>query len=244
MTNEDKKSLKEANLADRMKQYELETKLVPRTPIIARLDGNSFHRVCRNLTKPFDHEFMEMMSHIAAGLGSSIDGCVIVYTQSDEITLVIMPYRKHNSTPLYSLRIQKITSLLASRATALAYEYIVKNSYLNKTLIKPVMFDCRVFNVPNNIEIVKNLLWRIQDSEKNSTNLYGQAYFSHSKLHGKKLKEVRQMLLDKENIYWEGLPDREKKGYLWTYDYKVMNECTNDWKVIVQTALDSYVIEK
>lgn len=60
----------------------------------------------------------------------------------------------------------------------------------------------------------------------------------------KSLKEVRQMLLDKEDIYWEGLPDREKKGYLWTYNYKVMNECTNDWKVIVQTALDSYVIEK
>ena len=36
----------------------------------------------------------------------------------------------------------------------------------------------------------------------------------------------------------------EEKGYLWTYDYKVMNECTNDWKVIIQTALDSYVIEK
>ena len=32
MTSEEKKSLKEANLADRMKQYELETKLIPRTP--------------------------------------------------------------------------------------------------------------------------------------------------------------------------------------------------------------------
>ena len=50
MTSEEKRSLKEANLADKMKQYELETKLVPRTPIIARLVGNSFHRVCRNLT--------------------------------------------------------------------------------------------------------------------------------------------------------------------------------------------------
>ena len=29
-----------------------------------------------------------------------------------------------------------------------------------------------------------------------------------------------------------------------TSEEKVMNECTNDWKVIVQTALDSYVIEK
>ena len=60
----------------------------------------------------------------------------------------------------------------------------------------------------------------------------------------KSLKEVRQILLDKEDIYWEGLRDSEKKGYLWTYDYQVINECTNDWKVIVQTALDSYVIEK
>ena len=42
MTSEEKKSLKEANLADKMKQYELETKLVPRKPIIARLDGNSY----------------------------------------------------------------------------------------------------------------------------------------------------------------------------------------------------------
>ena len=36
MTSEENRSLKEANLADKMKQYELETKLVPRTPIIAR----------------------------------------------------------------------------------------------------------------------------------------------------------------------------------------------------------------
>ena len=93
MTSEEKKSLKEANLADRMKQYELETKLIPRTPIIARLDGNSFHRVCRNLTKPYYHEFMKMMSHVEEVLGSSVinectnDWKVIVQTALDSYVI-------------------------------------------------------------------------------------------------------------------------------------------------------------
>lgn len=84
MTSEEKKSLKEANLTDKMKQYELETKLVPRTPMIVRLDGNSFHRVCKNLKRPYDDEFMKMMQYIVSNLGATTDGTTIIYTQSNE----------------------------------------------------------------------------------------------------------------------------------------------------------------
>lgn len=44
---------------------------------------------------------------------------------------------------------------------------------------------------------------------------------------------------EKKSLKEANLADRMKQ-----YDYKVINECTNDWKVIVQTALDSYVIKK
>ena len=46
---------KEATLSQRMKEYELETKLIPRSPMIVRLDGNSFHRVCKNLKDEVSH---------------------------------------------------------------------------------------------------------------------------------------------------------------------------------------------
>ena len=110
---------KETTLSQRMKEYELETKLVPRSPIIVRLDGNSFHRVCKNIKRPYDDEFMKMMQYIVSNLGATTDGTTIIYTQSDEITMVVLPYRRYTSVPIYKLRIQKITSLLASKATSI-----------------------------------------------------------------------------------------------------------------------------
>ena len=83
-------------LGDRMKSYEAIPKnfLMRRQPVIIRLDGKAFHSYTRGFDKPFDAELMKAMQQTMKYLCEEIQGCVIGYTQSDEITLVLCDYQK------------------------------------------------------------------------------------------------------------------------------------------------------
>ena len=50
-------------------------------------------------------------------LCENIQGCVFGYTQSDEITLILVDYKKINSSAWSDYEVQKITSIAASMAT-------------------------------------------------------------------------------------------------------------------------------
>ena len=52
-----------SSLGDRMKRYESVSKgiLVPRTPVILRLDGCHFHTTTRGFKKPFDPVMIKAM---------------------------------------------------------------------------------------------------------------------------------------------------------------------------------------
>lgn len=76
-------------LGDRMKSYyenRSKTFLARRTPVIIRLDGKAFHTFTRGFNKPFDEAMQETMKYLC----ENIQGCVLGYTQSDEITLVLI----------------------------------------------------------------------------------------------------------------------------------------------------------
>jgi len=109
----------------RMKRYELPTKqyLVRRTPVIMRLDGKAFHTFTKGLLKPFDKILVESMQLTMVGLCKAIDDCVFGYTQSDEITLVLVDYKTLGSNMWFDGNIQKMASLAASEATALFNGY-------------------------------------------------------------------------------------------------------------------------
>ena len=79
------------SLGDRMKQYEAVSKnfLLRRTPVIIRLDGKAFHTFTRGFDKPFDEAIELAMETTMLRLCQNIQGCVLGYTQSDEITLVL-----------------------------------------------------------------------------------------------------------------------------------------------------------
>ena len=75
-----------------MKKYYEEvskTRLVRRMPVIIRLDGKAFHTFTRGMKKPFDEVFNNSMQQTMEYLCKNIQGCVLGYTQSDEITLVL-----------------------------------------------------------------------------------------------------------------------------------------------------------
>ncbi len=80
-------------LGDRMKRYEKATRTVvtPRTPVIIRVDGKSFHTYTRELKDPFDRRLSDAMERAAVKMCEGIQGAQCAYTQSDEISVVLTP---------------------------------------------------------------------------------------------------------------------------------------------------------
>ena len=113
------------NLGDRMKTYENVTRtyLTRRTPVIIRIDGKAFHSFTKGFEKPFDSVLVEAMQQTMKYLCENIEGCVLGYTQSDEITLVLCDYKKLTSQAWFDNNIQKICSVSASMATMVFNRY-------------------------------------------------------------------------------------------------------------------------
>lgn len=225
------------SLSDRMKCYENVTRnyLTRRAPVIIRVDGKAFHSFTRGFKKPFDGIFVKSMQETMKYLCESIQGCVLGYTQSDEITLVIIDYEKIESCAWFDNNIQKMASISASMATlafnkyfsANVYKYIEDykkehqlifieedNKYYN-TLInaikKGAMFDSRVFTLPKE-EVVNCVIWRQQDATRNSINSVGQANFSHKQLQNKSCNDVQDMLMSEKGINWNDYTTTLKRG--------------------------------
>lgn len=98
-----------SSIGNRMKRYESVPKiaLTRRTPVIIRLDGKAFHTFTRGFDKPFDNAMMYAMQHTMGCLCENIQGCVLGYTQSDEITLVLCDYQTLTTDAWYDYEVQK-----------------------------------------------------------------------------------------------------------------------------------------
>lgn len=223
------------NLGDRMKKYEYVTRtyLTPRTPVIIRVDGKAFHTFTRGLNRPFDDIFSKSMQETMRYLCTNIQGCVLGYTQSDEITLVLIDYKELDSQGWFDYNIQKCVSVAASMATLAfnkcfekyasnwiddyfeAWNTDSKGEKYQDTLIKAIetgaMFDARIFNVPKE-EVTNCVLWRQNDSSRNSVQMVGFANFSQKEMQGKSCSEIQDMLMLQKGINWNDLPTRYKRG--------------------------------
>ena len=118
------------NLGDRMKIYENVTRtyLTRRTPVIIRIDGKAFHSFTRGFAKPFDDVMVKTMQDTMKYLCENVEGCVLGYTQSDEITLVLCDYKKITSQAWFDNNIQKICSVSASMATMAFNKFFDENA--------------------------------------------------------------------------------------------------------------------
>lgn len=93
------------------------TRLMRRVPVAIRLDGKAFHTFTRGFQKPFDFVLMNTMQQTMKYLCENIQGCVLGYSQSDEITLILVDYQKFTSSAWFDYEVQKICSISASMAT-------------------------------------------------------------------------------------------------------------------------------
>ena len=227
-------------LGDRMKGYENITrfKLMRRTPTIIRLDGKAFHTFTKGMERPFDTILMEAMEQTMKNLCENIQGCVLGYTQSDEITLVLVDYMNVDSCTWFDGNIQKITSVSSSMATLFFnknFREILnkKRPHLNEgrinllnSKIDKAMFDSRVFQLPKE-EVVNCLIWRQQDATRNSIQMLGQANFSHRELQNKNTSNIQDMLVLERNINWNNLETKCKRGSCSIKENYVINQGTD-----------------
>jgi tRNA(His) 5'-end guanylyltransferase len=234
---------KRDSLGDRMKNnYEnrAKTYLLRRTPVIIRLDGKAFHTFTRGFAKPFDARLMRVMQETTLELCKNIQGCVFGYTQSDEITLVLVDYNALDTDAWFDYSVEKMCSVAASMCTLyfnriftrICGEFIKEHAANAKDkenlgdladqidrVLKAYMrgikngglFDARVFNVPNE-EVTNCVLWRQNDATRNSVSSLAQAYFSPKELHGKNGSQMQDMLMEKYGINWNNLSITEKRG--------------------------------
>lgn len=93
------------------------TRLMRRCPVAIRIDRKAFHTFTRGFNKPFDEVLIEAMQETMRYLCENIQGCVLGYTQSDEITLILVDYKKLNSSAWFDYEVQKMCSIAASMAT-------------------------------------------------------------------------------------------------------------------------------
>lgn len=224
-------------IGDRMKNnYENISRyyLTRRMPVIIRVDGRSFHTFTKGFKKPFDDVLVKTMQDTMKYLCENIQGCVLGYTQSDEISLVLTDYAELTTDAWFGNNLQKMCSVSASMAT-LAFnkafnDNIVKHIDNNldadcgvtkdlteytKTLInarnKGAMFDSRVFTIPKE-EVCNAFIWRQQDATRNSIQSVGQANFSQKELHGKSCSDIQDMLMLQKGINWNDYSTTLKRG--------------------------------
>ena len=228
-------------LGIRMKTYYEQipkTKLMRKTPVAIRIDGKAFHTFTKGFQKPFDEILIKSMQNTMKYLCEHIQGCVLGYTQSDEITLILVDYKNLNSDAWFDYEVQKMCSIAASMATMAfnrEFEKYVDNFELDHlielggyieydcdenqklaetyfhAIEKGAMFDARVFNIPKE-EVTNLIYWRQLDATRNSIQMVGQTNFSHKQLHGKSCNMIQDMLLTEKDINWNDFPTYQKRG--------------------------------
>lgn len=219
-------------LGMRMKEFYEEvpkTRLVRRMPVAIRIDGKAFHTFTRGFQKPFDEILVNSMQDTMKYLCENIQGCVLGYTQSDEITLILVDYQNLNSCAWFDYEVQKMCSIAASMATMAFNKFFTKNvNYFEMTheyddtineycttLVnaaeKGAMFDARCFNIPKE-EVCNLIYWRQLDATRNSIQMVGQANFSHKELQNKSCNMIQEMLFAEKGINWNDYPTYLKRG--------------------------------
>lgn len=251
------KKMKRDDLGNRMKTFYEEipkTKLMRRTPVICRMDGRSFHTFTRGFKRPFDDVLIKTMQETAKYLCENIQGCQLAYTQSDEISLLLIDYQKFETSAWFDYEIQKMVSISASIATMAFNKFFSKfmkkeniifsdellengeynPNYKNKELIN--LWSIHKSGIEKgamfdsrvfNIpreEVCNYFYWRQLDASRNSIQMVGQANFSHKELQHKSCNDIQDMLMTQKGINWNDLPTYQKRGSCVVRN-KVVLEC-------------------
>ncbi len=192
------------SLGDRMKRYEVVTQqvLMKRTYTIIRVDGKAFHTYTKGLERPFDDRLMSDMDETAKFLCQNIQNAKLAFVQSDEISVVITDFDELETESWFDNKVQKIVSVSASLATG---KFIMLRPH------KLATFDSRVWQVPTRTEACNYLIWRQQDTTRNSISSVAQSLYPHKELLNKSSNQKQEMIFQK-GTNWNDYSARYKRG--------------------------------
>lgn len=207
------------SLGDRMKNnYEnrAKTYLTRRTPVIMRIDGRAFHTFTKDFGKPYDHIFREAMNRTALYLYENIQGCRLAYTQSDEISLLLIDYDNLNTQAWFDYGVQKLCSVAASMATLSfmkAFHALMpeNNIVYDRAFARGATFDARCFNIPES-EVANYFIWRQQDATRNAIESLGRCFFSDKELYKKSCNDIQNMLWTEKHVNFNEMATDFKRG--------------------------------
>lgn len=200
------------SIGDRMKAYESAStsrRAFKGQPVVARLDGKSFHSFTRGLKRPYDIRLSDLMKATMMALVERF-GATVGYAQSDEITLVWLTSATDQVELPFSGRFQKLESVLASFAAA----YF--NTHLPAVIPEKAgllpCFDCRAFVVPTVQEAYHAVLWRQQDCTKNAISMAAHSMFSHKELQCCSGPVMQEMMWSIKGVNFNDYPSFFKRG--------------------------------
>ena len=221
-------------IGKRMKEYYEnipKTKLMRRCPVVIRIDGRAFHTFTKGFNRPFDNILSQSMKETTKYLCENIQGSVLGYTQSDEISILLIDYATLETDAWFDYEAQKLCSISASMATLAFNKFFYENAYqvrpdnvrlpdpeeaeykstLYRAMNKGAMFDARCFNIPKE-EVTNYFYSRQLDAMRNSIQMVGQANFSHRELQFKSTKQIISLLETHCGINWYSLPIWQQRG--------------------------------
>jgi tRNA(His) 5'-end guanylyltransferase len=213
------------SLKTRMNDLRAQTdsiKLDPDQYVLIMCDGHCFSKEIKNKFKlPFDDTFIRYMNNAAIEAAKKIQGFVLAYTQSDEISFLL---HRREGSPFSNYRLNKMVSLVASWVStafmAQIYKDIAKTPASSEDIaemidrVEPLVFDGRAFNLPTDNDAFAWFLWRQNDCVRNSKQQAAQTYFSHSRLKKLNTDQQIELLLKEKGIDWNDYEDGKKYGRL------------------------------
>jgi tRNA(His) 5'-end guanylyltransferase len=131
------------------------------------------------------------------------------------------------------------------RLIRLAEDGLAQSSGLSSGLLnaedikraKLAEFDARPFILPTKQEVINYLIWRQQDTTRNSISSVAQSMYSPKELHGKTCNDMQDMIFAK-GINWNDYSPKLKRGRLIVKTTFEKESTTNEEKTI-RTKWDS-----
>ena len=237
-------------LSEKMKRFEseLDVKLQVKTPVIIRIDGKAFHTFTNGLEKPFDKDLSEAMQYTALKIAEEIQNVKFIYSQSDEINILLTDWDNLNTDSWFNYRIQKLVSVSASMTTSLFNKKLneITSNYWSRMMARDIpyddekyytnkyelwkskkfkaLFDSRAFNMPKE-EVSNYFLQRYMDAKRNSVLALAHNIFTQSELENVNVQDMIAKIKEKSEVDYMKLPSIQKVGFA------VYKDENNKWKL-------------
>lgn len=181
--------------------------MIPKLPVIIRLDGNNFKSWTKSLNKPFDDRLSQIMTDTTKMLVEETNA-IVGYTQSDEITLIL--YSPDKKSKIYHEgKKQKILSKLPAKCVNFFNDKVRE---LIPEHNKNAVFDARIYQTPTLHDAAIQLLWRENDAARNSKQMLARSIFSHNEVENLNTNQLQDKMMLEKGVNWNNLPVKYKRG--------------------------------